>query len=63
MGFKGSAENVTPIEAALHFCETCRESVLEAQLAVAAIRDTIERLHETRRRTEEILANFRRRPE
>ncbi len=53
---------MTPVEAALHLCESCKDSVAEAKTAVAEIHQTIERLCETRRRTEAIRAQVRRRP-
>ena len=59
----GVREDMTPIEAAQHICETSRDSVAQANLAIAEIRQTIQRLHETRRRTEEIRAKVRRPPE
>jgi hypothetical protein len=54
---------MTPVEAALHLCESSTESVAHARLAVAEIRQTIERVRETRRRTQEIRAQVRGHPE
>ena len=51
--------DITAVEAALHLCETCGESIAQAKIAIAEIQQTIERLHETRRRMEELLAKVR----
>src|SRR5215210_4175646 len=55
----GVQEDMTPVEAALHLCETSSDSVAHAKLAVAEVRETIERVRQTRRRTDEILAKVR----
>jgi hypothetical protein len=51
------------VEAALKLCDTCRDSVARAKIAVSEIHQTLDRARETRRRTEEIRAKARGDPE
>jgi hypothetical protein len=53
-------KNTTPVEAALHLCEVSKESVERSKLALAEIQETIERLHATRRRTDQLFSRLRR---
>jgi hypothetical protein len=53
-GMVGMRHDMTPVEAALHLCESSTRSVADAKIAVAAIRQTVDRVHQTRRRTEEL---------
>jgi hypothetical protein len=48
-------EDITAIEAAVLLCEACTDTIAQARIAVAEIHRTIERLNETRRRTQAIL--------
>jgi SHS2 domain-containing protein len=51
---------MTAFEAAQHLRETSEDSIERAKMALAEVEATIERLHERRRRTEELLSKLRR---